>query len=344
MSTPPPPAYAALSDDDQAEALRPVALGAAAAFGLEVERLEVLLHAYNTTFALTTPTGERHALRVNTNSASTEAEVMTQQLWQVAIAEETTVRVPVPHATVDGRWCARVPSTALGRDVLVTCASWLEGPDVGELSPEVARELGRAMALLHGQALTWRLPAEGAMPVFDDPLFGDEDLLDVPWLDDEQRSVLSHARAVTTAACARVHAAGPVIALHADLHGGNLKWGDDGLAVFDFDDCGLGAPALDLAIATFYLRGGQEGAEEAMLSGYAEVAPLPEVDPADLEALIAARQLLLANALLASSTATQRGQADDYLVTSVDRLRHWATTGRFTRVLPTVGAGDRPPV
>jgi len=61
---------------------------------------------------------------------------------------------------------------------------------------------------------------------------------------------------------------------------------------------------------------------------------VPDTDPADFEALVAARQLLLANALLSTTTADLRAQAADYLTTSVERLSHWLDTGHFTRVLP----------
>ena len=98
------------------------------------------------------------------------------------------------------------------------------------------------------------------------------------------------------------------IVLHADLHGGNLKWHRGRLAVFDLDDAGFGVPALDLAISTFYLRAGAPGVEEALRQGYAEVRDLPDVSDEQFEALVAARQLLLANSLLASSTASLRAR------------------------------------
>lgn len=330
-------AYADLGDDEQAEALRPAAVAAAEEFGLDVVRLEVLLHSYNTTFDVGTADGGRYAMRVNTNSASTVPEVLAQQAWQLAIAAETPVRVPVPRVTRAGAPCARVRSEPLGREVLVTCASWLAGPDVEDPDVEQGLELGRAMARLHEHARGWPLPEGGRMPVLDEPLFGDEDLLvGAEGLDGEQHQVLARARERADEAFARVHAAGPVVPLHADLHGANLKWHEGRLAVFDFDDCGLGAPALDLAISLFYLRGGDgDAVERAVLEGYADVAPLPEVDPADLEALVASRQLLLGNDLLGSSTAALRGRARDYLVVTVDRLRHWLATGRFTRALPS---------
>jgi Ser/Thr protein kinase RdoA (MazF antagonist) len=45
---------------------------------------------------------------------------------------------------------------------------------------------------------------------------------------------------------------------------------------------------IDLAISASYLRGGDPAVEEAMLAGYAEVAPLPEVVPAVLVPVLAA--------------------------------------------------------
>lgn len=328
-------AYQDLAEDAQVTALLPVGAKAAELFGLEVASLDLVAHAYNTTFSVTTPGGERWALRVNTASESTPEEVDTQQAWQLAIAAETEVRVAVPRPTTDGDWWARVPSDALGRAVLVTCASWLTGEDVDDPWPEVARALGRAMALLHGHARTWWRHAEGTMPLFDEPFLGERDSLgSASWLDAAQHDVLREARKRTFAAFARVYAGAEVIPLHADLHGANLKWHEGRLAIFDFDDCGLGVPALDLATTAFYLRGPDPAPEEALLEGYAEVAPLPEVDPQDLEAIIASRQLLLAAVVLNSSTASPRADAQAYSVTAVDRLRHWLATGRFTRALP----------
>lgn len=215
--------YAELTDEQQAEALRPAAVDAAEAFGLEVHRLELVSHAYNSTFSLEVTDGRRLALRVNTNSTSSVAEVVTQQLWLKAIAEETTVHVPRPMPTPRGEWCAQVQSAALGRPVLATCASWLEGPDVGEVDTKVAPELGRTMALLHEHARSWQLPAGGSMPRFDTPLFRYPDRLgSASGLTEDQHDVLRRASAAAAEAFQRAGAAGPVIPLHADLHGGNL--------------------------------------------------------------------------------------------------------------------------
>lgn len=324
------PAYADLDAHDQVEVLRRVALRAAEGFGVGVRELSLVLHAYNTTFRLDTDGGRTLALRVGTNSRSTPANVVAQQAWQRAISHGTDVLVPDPVRTPGGAWFVAEPCAALGREVLVTAASWLDGDDVGDGTPTTARALGGVMASLHRQAATWVLPPDGSLPVFDAPLFGDEDLLtgaaaSLPGASE----VVAEAMARSAACFAEVGAGAAAIPLHGDLHGGNLKWHEERLAVFDFDDSGMGVPLLDLAIATFYLRRGDEDAEAALRAGYAEVAPLPAGVDSHLEPLVAARQLLLANSLLDSSTTALREQAADYVPTTVHRLRHWLATGRF---------------
>ncbi|WP_306231539.1 phosphotransferase enzyme family protein [Agrococcus beijingensis] len=324
--------YDQLDDEAQVEALRPVALRAAAAFGLEVARLELVLHDWNTTFALDAAAGRRFALRVGTNSATTAPHAIAQQAWIAAVAEQTDVLVPQPLRTPDGDWCVEVASPELGRALVVTVASWLDGEDADELGPDVARELGRAMAQLHAQAEHWQLPPGGTLTVFDEPLFGDRDVLgDASGLRSDDLAVLAAARERSAAAFDRLYAGAALRPLHADLHGGNLKWHDGRLAVFDFDDAGLGVPVLDLAISAFYLRGADPAVEAAVRAGYTEVAPLPECDPADFEALVAARQLLLANAFLSMSNAGAQAQARDYVRKASERLRGWLDTGVFTR-------------
>lgn len=326
--------YRDLPEAEQIEALRPVAVAATDRFGLDVVRLELVAHEFNTTFAVDTAGGARYALRVHTNSVSTPANVAAQQSWQRAIAADTDVLVPAPLTTSDGEWYAEVESDAFGRPLLVTAASWLPGDDVAETDAAVAQELGRTMALLHQHAEHWSLPPGTAMQRFDTPMFGDEDLLSpAPGMSAGQRDVLDRARQQTDRSFARVYDGASVRPLHADLHGGNLKWDGHRLAVFDFDDCGLGLPVLDLAIAAFYLRGGDPAPEQALRAGYAEVAPVPEIGRADFEALVAARQLLLANSLLTITTAELRSEAERYLVVTVERLRHWLETGVFTRAL-----------
>ncbi|QUW18452.1 phosphotransferase [Agrococcus sp. Marseille-Q4369] len=263
-----------------------------------------------------------------------DARLAGEQAWIAAIAAETDVCVPEPVRAPDGRWCVEVDAPAVGRSLLVTAASWLDGRDAEPLEPASARALGRTMATLHLHAETWQPPRDGALPPLTEPLFGDEDALDsAPDLRPQERAVLAEARERTGEAFARLHEGASLRALHADLHGGNLKWHDGSLAVFDFDDAGIGLPVLGLAISTYYLRGEDPALEAALRDSYAQVAPVPPVAHADLEALVAARQLLLANALLITTTAGWRAEAERYAHTAAARLEHWLRTGTFTCAL-----------
>jgi Ser/Thr protein kinase RdoA (MazF antagonist) len=324
--------YTDLDEAGQVEVLRGVALAAAEAFGLVVRDLTLVLHAFNTTFALDTDDGRRLALRVNTNSQSTTAHIAAQQAWLHALAAETDVLVPDPLAAPGGGWHVAVDCPQWGGPLNATVASWLDGDDVGQCDEEQAGALGRTMAVLHDHAEGFSPPPGAFLTLFDEPLFHDENLLEgaVP-MPSGHAEVVAESLALCRRRFDEVYAGQRPIVLHADLHGGNLKWHDGHLAVFDLDDAGLGVPALDLAISTFYLRDGDPAIEQALRAGYAEVRALPDVSDEQFEALVAARQLLLANSLLMSSTASLRAEATAYLDVTVQRLREWRDTGRFVR-------------
>jgi len=326
------PEYAALDEEGQVEVLRRVALAAADGFGLVVRDLALVLHAFNTTFRVDTDDGRRLALRVNTNSMSTPAHIAAQQAWLHALATETDVRVPDPLAAPGGGWDVAVDCPPWGGPLHTTVASWLEGDDVGQCDEEQAHALGRTMAMLHDHAEGFALPPGASLTLFDEPLFHDRSLLEgaVP-MPDGALDVVTESLARCRQRFDEVCAGQRPIVLHADLHGGNLKWHEGRLAVFDLDDAGLGVPALDLAISTFYLRSEPPGVQQALREGYAQVRNLPDVSDEQFEALVASRQLLLANSLLASSTPSMRAEATGYLDLTVERLRGWLSTGRFSR-------------
>lgn len=329
--------YASLASSEQVDLLRGVAEVGAPRFGLDVATIELVRHEFNTTFRVVDQAGRVTAVRVNTNSLSTPEHVVAQHAWMRALAAETHVRLPIPLRTVHGDEHALVP-TPRGT-FMVVAATWLDGEDVGECDAVQARALGRAMATMHTHAEGWTIPAAGRLTSFSDPYFGDEDRLTLAFPADSRQAELVHwsLRRCQDAILSAERDCPPVV-VHGDLHGGNLKWHQDELAVFDFDDCGVASPALDFAIATFYLRGSEPRVEEALRTGYVEVRGLPNISATVFESLVASRQLLLANDLLQSSTEHLRAQARGYLERTVDRLEHWREGGRFS-LAPVGGRG-----
>lgn len=326
MNTSPEDGYASLTTEAQVAWLREVAAAGAARFGLDVEDLTLVVHGFNTTFRVDERSGRRVALRVNTNSLSSLENVRAQAAWMRSLAAETDVLLPVPLQADDGADAVVVEQD--GQAHIVTVASWLEGDDVEECGVVQARALGRAMATMHNHAQDWALPADSSLDAFLDPFYGDDDHLSEAYRDrPDDLALIVWAWERCSAAMLTAAASEPAFVIHGDLHGANLKWHDDRLAVFDFDDCGIACSTLDLAVATFYLRGADEEIEAALRSGYAEVRDLPETE--DFEGVVAARQLLLANDLLTSQTAEFREMQASYLEKTIDRLTGWRDTGRF---------------
>lgn len=324
--------YAALPEAAQVALLQALAVEALPAFGLDGGAVTPVLHAYTSTFRVDRG-GASWALRILVGSKATPEHIAAQQAWQLALAAEGGVVVPVPRRTLEGAWWTGIASEGFGRTAIVTVAGWLDGAPLDDaLDVPTARVLGAAMARMHVHAARWQVPTGATLPVFDDVLFGDHDALaDVGDLDASSRAVLDEARQRSQAVLTRLHGLGVVRPLHADLHSGNLLRVADGLQLLDFDDAGLGVPALDLAIARYYAD--EPEVHAALAEGYASVAPLPDASDADLHALAAGRQLLLANDLLSTTTASLRADARGYLDTGVRRLAAWLETGRFTRTV-----------
>jgi Ser/Thr protein kinase RdoA (MazF antagonist) len=323
-------AYADLSRLAQIGRLRPLALAALAEYPIEASRVSLLLHGYNTTYRVDTVDGRRFALRLNVLPRKTEANLDAEMAWLAALATDTDVAVPVPLATREGALHTSVRSELLGHAVPVVMMSWLPGPDLDELSVRAGRALGRLAAALHAHAEAWSLPAGTALPAIDTVLMNVPYQLDVdhPLLTPDRRAVFDAAFTHVQAHYDSLLARSPRIALHADLHAGNLKWWRRRLAVFDFDDAGIGVPAQDLAIAAYYLRPAQD-LEQAMLAGYAELRSLPDVTPAEFEAVVASRNLVLLNDVIATEHAEFRAILPNYVANTAVKLRAYLETGVY---------------
>ncbi len=319
----------------QANRLRALAARALPAWGLADASLRLLNHGYNTTFRVEVPDGRRFALRVNVIPTKTEAHLLAEVAWLAALSAETDLTVPTPQRTRDGEWAARVPSPDHGRDLPVVLFSWLDGRNLGA-KPSIRRlhAVGRAMARLHEHAATWRPPAGAELPLFDDVLTDLPNRLGGhPALDAEASAVLTAAYARAQELQDRAFAADEIIPLHADLHVWNLKWHRGRLAVFDFDDSGIGVPAQDLAISAYYLRD-NAAQEAALLEGYQELRSLPPFTSEQYEAMVASRNLVLLNDVVTTTNAEFLAILPRYVPNSIVKLRAYLETGVFRHDVP----------
>jgi len=112
--------------------------------------------------------------------------------------------------------------------------------------------------------------------------------------------------------------------IHADLHGWNVMWNDGVLSVFDFDDCGIGIPLQDLAIASYYLDTQEQ--IEAIKEGYLSIAPLPEHTERDMQMLLLQRRIILLNYLYETSNLEHRSMIPEYQEETLRRIRKFLTS------------------
>ena len=328
--------FVELSPAAQVRTLRSVAASLPAAFGVEARRLRLISQSYNATYRVDAADGRRFAMRININSRRRPGELLAEVSWVAALAASGTVRVPRPEPTIDGSYVAWTEVPSIDRPIPAVLYSWLDGRDLGRQPVATrVRTLGAAMARMHRQAADWQLPPGAELTPFDRPLLGDTRHIDEPHdlIDAGIRRTLVEAEEHAAVVMRRVFERERRRIIHADLHGGNVRWHRGELSVFDFDDCLLGTPTEDLATSIYYLddRG---AAEEMLTAGYESVTPLPPIADGDLDALLAARNLLILNSLLVHTSRAMRDLLPAFLHNTVIKLRGYLDEGVYRHDRP----------
>ncbi len=326
-----------LSTRAQVSRLRRVAQSALERYPVEVRRLRLLNHDFNTTFRVDTTDGSIFALRIDLNRRKPMTALDAEMAWLAALANETVVVVPQPLSTVDGTLHTAVDFPELGRALRVAVMSWLPGRDLDVPTVVAVRELGRMTAMLHRHAAAWVMPAGVEFPSVDGVFMDSSDRIRMghPQIDDSAADVLARALDVIEPIHDEMVSTGTRMPIHGDLHQWNVKWLRGRMSVLDFDDAGIGVPAQDLGITSYYLSAGDE-LRHALFEGYEEVAPLPPLTDEQLEAELAARNVLLLNDVLDTTTRSARDMVERYLANTVARLRWYLDTGTYRMDAPGV--------
>lgn len=321
--------FAQRSPRSQVRILRERAYAAAAQFGLEPVAMRLINHGFNTTFAVRDRDGTRYALRLNVNSLHDEAGIRAEIAWVRAIQRDTDLRVPEPVTSLSGDDLVPVAVEGLSRSVFAVLYRWLEGADVADrVSPVILTAMGHAMKTLHEHASTWTLPAGTALEAYDTLLCGQPYQLGE---DPVFREAYDLAEAIV-----RRLAQTPARVVHFDLHFHNVKYRRGQLAVFDFDDCMIAAPALDAAQSLFYVRRMPDAPdlEAAFWRGLGTTPEELGMSRAELETLLIGRQILLANDLQNSDNAELRAIAPGYTAKARSRVQAFLSTGRYDPSTP----------
>jgi Ser/Thr protein kinase RdoA (MazF antagonist) len=295
-------------------------------FGISDAEVECINFEFNATFSVSTQSGQKYALRLNINSTRTVSNIQAETQWVRDLVRIPSINVPTPIASLDDQYLVSVHHADSGQTIYGVMYSWLEGEEIGdEPTLDQLHTVGRAMALLHENSSNFTLADGAELPTFNDFFWGTEDYLfsSKSTLIPKDRQLIEQARDLIMKYTDELYATSAVHIIHADLHGWNLMWHEDQLSIFDFDDCGYGVEAQDIAVALYYLDTPEQDA--ALLDGYKSIRPLPVYSESAMKALLLQRCLLLLNYLYETKNAEHKEMLPAYLEKTIERVSTFLT-------------------
>jgi Ser/Thr protein kinase RdoA (MazF antagonist) len=281
-------AFETLTSRGQLCRLRRLAEEALSTYGVQPARMKPLAHMENTTFRVETSGGERFVLRIHRVSGSpfhpprSTAEVRSETIWISALRGDTGLAVPEPVPTADGSLFTVAEVEGVPAPRVCVLFRWGKGRFLdASLTPWHLERVGEFIARLHDHAFRFEPPAG-----FTRWRIGDltrEVAAYVAGFVGEHYG--SRAGSIVEVVMDSVQHArqelgtGPGVfgLIHADLHQENYLFHRGQVRAIDFDDCGWGHFAYDLAVPLSELRGRSDYASmrAALLRGYRAVRPLP---------------------------------------------------------------------
>ena len=295
-------------------------------YGINDAEVECINFEFNATFSVSTQSGQKFALRLNINSTRVHSNILAETQWVRDLARIPSINVPAPIASLDDQFVVSALHDDSGQMIYGVMYSWLEGEEIGdEPTLDQLRTVGQAIALLHQNSSDFELRDGASLPTFNDFFWGTEDFLfsSKSRLSASDRSLIEKARDLIMQFTAELYASSAVHIIHADFHGWNLMWHEGQLSIFDFDDCGYGVEAQDIAVALYYLDTPEQDA--ALLDGYKSIRPLPTYSDNAMKALLLQRRLLLLNYLFETKNAEHKEMLPAYLEKTIERVSTFLT-------------------
>ena len=315
-----------LSPEEQQQSLATFAHELLKSYGISNAKVSCINFGFNATYSVETETGVRYALRININSAKTINNLLAEIEWVRHLNRTAGINTPTPIATLKDEFIVSSIHPESGLTLFALMYSWLEGEEIGdEPTLDQLHEVGKAIALLHRDSSNFVLSSQLELPTFDDFFWSTEDFLfsEKSKLSPADKSLLQEAHDLIMEFTRDLYKSSPVHIIHADVHGWNLMWHEGKLSIFDFDDCGFGVEAQDIAVALYYLDTPEQ--EQALLAGYTSIKPLPKYSDNAMKALLLHRRLLLLNYLYETKNQEEKELLPAYLEKSLERVSAFLT-------------------
>lgn len=299
--------FSELSYRGQVQRLTVLARNALERYPVRVKSLKFINHGENTTYKVTARDGRKFMLRIHRDGYHTRPAILEELRWLDRLGEVRGLRVPKPVRSKGGELIEAVEAPGVPR--LRHCAlfEWVDGRFLGKsLRPAHLFEVGRLAGRLQNSAK--RIPARHRRYWSAEGLLGEKPMFTcidgLPGVPAKDQRLLTAARKRILKQLKAFERRHPerLGLIHADMHFGNMLLSPEGLGAIDFDDCGVGFHAYDLAIPLIsverFLKGRRgavryEEFKAALLRGYATERSWTREDDRILPELVTARKLMM---------------------------------------------------
>ena len=283
-----------LTPDEQADRAAQLAAAALVNWDISDAEIDLLKYRENAVYSIMdNATGHRYAMRVHRAGYHSDAALLSELQWMMALGDAGIPAPPVVP-TARGELFVTVGHDAVPEPRQVDMIAWVNGEQIGNIENDQDADdesvranyykAGQLAARLHNHAQNWDFPTGFTRRNWDvDGLMGDESHFGCFWklglLSEEQRAQLLKARDV---AGAQLDAFGKTPdrfgLTHADFLPENLLADGDVIHLIDFDDCGFGWHLMDIVTSLFFLVGEDtfDIAKDALIEGYRTERALPE--------------------------------------------------------------------
>lgn len=284
----------------------------------------------NDTYSVITERGP-FILRIYKPNWRSESDIR-HELDLLLHLHQRNIPVSIPIARLDGDLLTELDAPeGIRYAVLFTFA---EG--TGKVTVESSRLYGRSVAHMH-------LAAENYVPRYSRFNLDAHHLLAepmqriLPFLQhrpDEARRLTDAAKRLQARLDSLPEDTSDWGVCHGDLHGWNVFYsGDNNLTHFDFDCCGMGWRAYDLAVFQWCRvdhrdpekAGFQDECWDSFIQAYQEVRPLQEIDVELIPLFVAIRQVWLIGLHTGNSAIWGAWQDDAYFDRKLKFLHDWMT-------------------
>ncbi len=310
--------FETFSHQEQLHRLQQLVEGILPHYGLASAQSVLLQYEDNAVYKITPSTGEHFVLRVSAADGHSPAAQRSEMQWLMALCQETDLLVPEPIPNDDGE----LITMGVVRDVAeprpCVLLRWVPGePPTSEIESARVERIGAFAAQLHQHAEHFVPPPAFVRPSWDwQRVFGTGSVLEnveaLSSLVPQQREVLAQVALQMQQTVRLLGKHAPQWGLiHADLHRDNILLHHGTVGVIDFDDCGWGYYALDLAsvLDSFFRRvvvhpKDYQPVRDTFLSGYDRIRALPVDLDVHLRTAKVMRDMINVNFILSSKNAS----------------------------------------